>query len=169
MTGMVLRTARLTLRRAAEHDLSDLHRILSNPQAMVFWGDAPATTLDHSAKALRGMMDWQTHPAQSDEFVIVRDGQVIGKAGAWNVPEIGFFLHPDHWRQGLATEALSAVIPYLFARHDVPRLTADVDPDNTACLALLARLGFHETGRAARTIEIAGRWCDSVYLALPRP
>lgn len=162
-------SARLILRRARADDLTDLHRILSDPQAMAFWGDAPSATLDQSAETLRGMMDWQIKPDVSDEYVLEHAGRVIGKAGLWQVPEVGFFLHPDHWGKGLMAEALRALIPQWFARHPVPALTADVDPANTACLTLLARLGFHETGRAERSIQIAGRWCDSVYLALPRP
>ncbi|PJF10881.1 GNAT family N-acetyltransferase [Pseudorhodobacter sp. MZDSW-24AT] len=162
-------TARLTLRRAAPEDLDDLHRILSDPQAMAFWGDAPSASRHHSAKTLRGLMEWQAKPDVSDEYVLDHGGRVIGKAGLWQVPEVGFFLHPDHWRQGLMAEALRALIPHWFARHAVPALTADVDPDNAACLGLLTRLGFHETHRAKRTLLIAGRWCDSVYLSLPRP
>jgi RimJ/RimL family protein N-acetyltransferase len=67
------------------------------------------------------------------------------------------------------TEAMGTLIPRLFARHDVPALTADVDPRNAASLRLLDRLGFRETGRAERTMLWGDEWCDSVYLALPRP
>jgi RimJ/RimL family protein N-acetyltransferase len=94
---------------------------------------------------------------------------VIGKAGAWNLPEIGFLLHPDQWGKGLAHEAMTAVIAHLFAAHPVAQLVAEADPRNLASLRLLGRLGFVETGRAARTLRWRDEWCDSVYLALPRP
>ncbi len=48
-------------------------------------------------------------------------------------------------------------------------LTADVDPRNRGCLALLERNGFHETGRAARTWLVGEDWCDSVCLRSDRP
>ncbi|MFO1088248.1 MAG: GNAT family protein [Hyphomicrobiales bacterium] len=35
-------------------------------------------------------------------------------------------------------------------------------PRNTASLRVLAKAGFVETGRAARTIKIGDEWCDSV-------
>ena len=66
------------------------------------------------------------------------------------------------------SEALNAILPHLLTTYRFPALTADVDPENVASLALLARFGFRETGRAEKTIEIAGKWCDSVYLALNR-
>ena len=47
-------------------------------------------------------------------------------------------------------------------------LTADVDPDNAASIGLLKSLGFRETHRAERTMQIRGQWCDSVYFALRR-
>ena len=34
--------------------------------------------------------------------------------------------------------------------------------------ALLARLGFRETGRAERTFQLGEEWCDSLYLSLRR-
>jgi len=161
----VLRTARLVLRRAAPGDLADLHRVWSNPAAMRYWSVPEHETLAQSEAYLRLMIE---AGPDSDDFVIERDGRVIGKAGAWAVPEIGFLLHPDHWGQGLAREALEAVIPWLFARHAVPALTAEADPRNAASLRLLGRLGFVETHRAERTLLWRDEWCDSVYLALPR-
>ena len=108
-------------------------------------------------------------PEASDDFIVECDGRVIGKAGCWRLPEIGYILHPDYWGQGLATEALTAVIGHVFAGRDVDAITADVDPRNEASLKLLARLGFVETHRAQRTWLVGEEWCDSVYLALPRP
>ena len=46
-------------------------------------------------------------------------------------------------------------------------ILADIDPRNDASLRLLKRLGFRRTGFAQRTIEVAGVWCDSIYLQLP--
>jgi RimJ/RimL family protein N-acetyltransferase len=103
-----------------------------------------------------------------DDFLIEYQGQVIGKAGAWRLPEVGFLLHPDHWGKGLAHEAMTAVIAHLFAAHEVEALTAEADPRNAASLRLLGRLGFVETGRAERTMQWRDEWCDSVYLAVPR-
>ncbi len=97
------------------------------------------------------------------------EGEVIGKAGAWKLPEVGFILHPDHWGKGLAREAMEAVIAHLEATFpDLPQLTAEVDPRNAASLRLLGRLGFHETHRAERTLLWKDEWCDSIYLARPR-
>lgn len=162
----MIATERLILRRARIEDLQDVHAMLSHPAAMRYWSTPEHETLEQSRTWLAGMIS--SGPG-NDDFVIVLGGRVIGKAGAWRLPEVGFLLHPDHWGKGLAHEAMVAVIAHLFAAHDVPELTADVDPRNAACLRLLAKLGFVETGRAERTLQWRDEWCDSVYLALRRP
>ena len=161
-----LRTKRLVLRRARIEDAVPLHAILRDPRAMACWSTLPHETQGQTEAWLAGMLDGD--PA-SDDYVIEQGGQVIGKAGCWRVPEIGFILHPAVWRQGIGREALGALIPALVARHPVAALTADVDPRNRASLALLAGLGFRQTGRTERTYRLGDLWCDSIYLALPRP
>lgn len=148
-------------------DLDAIHRLLSDARAMRYWSTPPHATLEQSRAWLASMIG--VPPRENADFVIEHDGAVIGKAGCWRMPEIGFILHPDYWGRGLAREAVEAVVDHVFAHFEVPTITADVDPRNHASLALLGRLGFAETHRAARTIQVGGKWCDSIYLSRPRP
>lgn len=162
----MIRTARLILRRATWDDLDAMHRVFSNPAAMRYWSRPEHETVEETRRWLRDLVE---PTPDSVDFVVERDGAVIGKAGAWKLPEVGFILHPDHWGQGLAREAMEAVVRHLEgAFPDLPELTAEVDPRNAASLRLLARLGFAETHRAERTLLWKDEWCDSVYLARPR-
>jgi RimJ/RimL family protein N-acetyltransferase len=160
-------TQRMVLRRAREHDLTAMHAVLSHRVAMRYWSSLPHQSLDETRIWLDKMM--ATDPAISEDFVIERDGQVIGKVGAYRLPEIGYILHPDHWGQGLATEALTALIAHIWRSHPIDALTADVDPRNAGSLRLLEKLGFTVTGHGERTWHIGEEWCDSVYLTLQRP
>ncbi|HEV2817679.1 MAG TPA: GNAT family N-acetyltransferase [Allosphingosinicella sp.] len=159
-----LRTARLVLRRARADDLEAMHAILSDPRATTYWSHGPHENLDRTRAWLDSMID--APPDLSDDFVITLGGRAIGKLGAWRLPEIGFILAPEHWRRGYAAEAMAAFLDHVFARPDVAGLTADVDPRNRASLALLARHGFAETGRAAGTWETHIGRCDSIYFRL---
>ena len=159
-------TERLLLRRASAGDLDAIHAILSEPAAMRYWWRPPHRTLAETKEWLEEMIT--ALPEESDDFVIEHEGAVIGKAGCRRVPEIGFILHPSVWGRGFAREALSAILPRLFARFDIPAITADVDPRNRASLNLLRSLGFEETGRAEKTWLVGEVYCDSVYLALRR-
>jgi len=100
--------------------------------------------------------------------VIEHEGRVIGKAGLWRMPELGFILHPDHWGKGLARAAVGALIAHVFATTPLDALTAEADPRNAASRGLLAALGHVETGFAERTMQWRDEWCDSIHLALHR-
>ena len=162
----MIATERLILRRARMADLEEIHAVLSHPAVMRYWATPEHETLGQSRDWLEAMV---AGSPETDDFMIEYQGRVIGKAGAWKLPELGYLLHPDYWRRGLMHEALTAVIAHLFATHDLPEVTADVDPRNTASLRLLTGLGFVETGRAERTIRWRDEWSDSIYLALRRP
>ncbi len=163
----MLQTKRLTLRGPLECNLDDMVAIYSDPRAMQYWSTAPhenrAITQKSLDWCLNDWLSWQTN------FQIEMDGHVIGNAGNHVNNEVGFILHPDHWRKGIITEAMTAIIPYLWTNTDHTELTADADPHNLASVGLLTSLGFTETHRAVRTCCINGAWFDSVYLALPRP
>ncbi|MFN3668606.1 MAG: GNAT family N-acetyltransferase [Brevundimonas sp.] len=162
---MQIRTPRLILRSARRDDLEGLHAVLSDPRATLWWSTPPHETIDQTAAWLDAMIaNGPGHP----DFVVERDGRVVGKAGFYVLPEVGYILHPDVWGKGLATEAVAAAIGHVFATTDLEALTADVDPDNAASIRLLERLGFRRTGSGERTWNVGGAWKDSLYYALSR-
>lgn len=163
MSQPTLTTPRLRLRPFREADAEDLHQILGDPVTMQYWSDH-YETLEDTAAFVRAVA--HADPATTCDFVIEYEGRAIGKAGMWKLPEIGFFLHPVLQGKGIMREALTAIIPHLFATYGMDALTADVDPRNDASIGLLTSLGFRETHRAERTIQLRGEWCDSVYFAL---
>lgn len=166
MQDNIVRTERLLMRRAEPRDLGPLHVVLSDARAMRYWSTPPHASLHISRAWLKEMM--ASPEGESDDFVVEHEGRVIGKAGFWRMPEIGYIFHPDSWGRGLAFECLSALVDRAFARFAVDELVADVDPRNHASLGLLAKLGFVETRRAVATLQVGEEWCDSVYLALGR-
>ncbi len=164
MTRIV--TPRLILRTAQPDDLDAMHAVLSDLRAMLWWSTPPRETLEQTREWLDAMI--ATGPDHPD-FVVEWDGRVIGKAGFYFMPDVGYILHPDVWGQGLAGEAVGAVIDHVFSTLAVDILTADVDPENAASIRLLQRLGFVRSGSGERTWNVGGVWKDSLYFALSRP
>ena len=162
-----IRTDRLLLRPATFDDVEAFHAIFSDAKAMAYWSTPPHKDMDETRSWVASMIG--IGPSEGEDFVIEFDGRVIGKAGLYRFPEIGFILHPDAWGKGIASEALEAVCRRAFAVHRLPCVEADVDPRNSASLRLLKGLGFQETRRASRTWNVGGEWCDSVYLQLANP
>ena len=162
---MQIETARLILRPARESDLDDMHAVLSSAEATRWWSTPPHESLDVTREWLAAMIDGG---GAGLDMVIEREGRVIGKAGFYRPPEIGYILHPDHWGQGLATEALTAVLDRLFAATDHAAVNADVDPDNAASIRVVQKLGFVRTGFGERTWNVGGVWKDSIFYGLSR-
>lgn len=95
---------------------------------------------------------------------VVLGHQAVGSIGCFGPPEdseteVGFGLVPEVRGQGLATEALRAMVAAT-AQVGV-RLRASVSPDNRASLRVLARCGFTELRGSNEDGELV--------LALPRP
>lgn len=163
----MIRTRRLVMRAPVESDFEPLHAVFSDKEAMRYWDRPP-----HDEAATREFLNAmiKADPQTSYDFVVEMDGRVIGKAGCWKMAEVGYIFHPDVWGQGIATEALSAILPRVFDRFpEIQTITAEIDPRNIASERVLLRQGFHKTGFAERTIQIAGEWCDSAYFELDRP
>lgn len=161
-----LETGRLVLRPARADDCEALHAVFARADATRYWSTPPHADMAVTRDWLDSML--AIPPDEGEDFIVEHQGRVIGKAGFYRFPEVGFILHPDAWGRGLGFEALQAVLARGFAVHGLPRADADVDPRNAACQRLLSRLGFRETGRAERTWNVGGEWCDSVYLSLTR-
>ncbi|TPX55901.1 hypothetical protein SpCBS45565_g08481 [Spizellomyces sp. 'palustris'] len=148
-------TERLILRRALPTDLDEFHKIFSNADAMNYWSRPPHTTLAESQTWLAGMI---ADPSALDFAIIlksntIQQARLIGKIGVYAVPDIGIILHPDAWKQGLASEAMQSFLQtYWTLKPTEMYLEADVDPRNIASLNLFTKFGFIEVGEAEWTL-----------------
>ena len=164
----MIRTERLLLRRARPDDLEDLHAVMGDARAMRYWDRPAHDDLAQTRRFLEALI--RSDGEDDDDFAIEFGGRMIGKAGFWRKAEIGYLIHPDLWGQGLASEALAALIPRAFQRWRISEITAECDPRNTASVALLRKFGFVETGYAEKNFDYGGiEWCDTAYYSLPRP
>lgn len=162
---MQIETARLILRPARESDLDDMHAVLSSAEATRWWSSPPHESVDQTRDWLSAMI---AGGAAGLDMVVVRDGRVIGKAGFYTPPDIGYILHPDHWGQGLAGEAVTAMLDRYFTATDHDHTKADVDPENIGSIRLLEKMGFVRTGFGERTWNVGGVWKDSFFYTLTR-
>ena len=100
---------------------------------------------------------------QRDTLVIEHkaDGKVIGEISIeddsvrWGVEskELSYFISEAYSRKGYMREALGAVINYLFVTEAIECVAARCFAPNTASLALLKSLGFHQDGYIPRCVK----------------
>ena len=95
------------------------------------------------------------------------DGAIVG---FFNISEIvrgplqGGFLGyggvADFAGQGYMTEGMHALLATAFGRLKLHRLEANIQPGNTASIALARRAGFVKEGFSERYLKVGGRWRD---------
>jgi len=173
---MFARTPRLTLRPGWPEDAPALaaaigHRAVVDRLAHVPWpyrADDAARFLALPCGAADARFLIWSHEAAAPRLV-----GGIELAPRADDHELGYWLTPDAWGRGLATEAGRAVID--MARHALPvrRIVAYPHADNPASARVLRNLGLQEVGRDRRPARARGGDVDSLVYALdldePRP
>ena len=100
------------------------------------------------------------------------DGRVVGdlylalRSVEHATAVIGWTLHPDGQGHGYATEGARALLEIVFGRMGLHRVVAELDPRNTASIALCRRLGMREEARFVQDQWFRGAWSDTGVYAL---
>ena len=155
---MFARTKRLTLRPGWPEDAPALTRAIAHESVAMKLARLPwPYTEAHADHWLRAS------PTPGDVSLIIlshehRMPQIVGGIGltrGHDAHELGYWLTPDAWGRGLATEAGHAVVA--MARHALPidRLVSAYHIDNPASGNVLRKLGFRSTGRTEMRHSIA--------------
>lgn len=73
---------------------------------------------------------------------------------------LGYYIGVSYAGQGYMQEALQLVIEYAFHELQLHRLEANIQPENTASIALVKRCGFHKEGFSPHYLKINDEWKD---------
>jgi len=79
---------------------------------------------------------------------------------------LGYYLFTPFEGNGMMTEGVRLVMRQAFGPIGLHRLEANIQPANTASIALVKRLGFRREGLSPRYLKIGGRWRDHERWAL---
>ena len=125
----VLTTPRLVLRPPRPDDVDAFYGWASDPRMMAHMGRGPWSR----AEVEEGMERWLGHWGEHGFGVWVAEdragGEPVGRCGlsyhrAWpEDPEAGWWIAPERWGQGLATEAGAAAVAYGFETLGFEKLT----------------------------------------------
>ena len=79
---------------------------------------------------------------------------------------LGYWIGARFARQGYMSDAVRALIPFVFGTLGLHRIEAACLPENQPSRSLLAKAGFHEEGLARKYLLINGEWRDHIQFAL---
>lgn len=80
--------------------------------------------------------------------------------------EVGCTLAKEKHGNGFATEALKALITYLFKDLNKHRVVTSIDPENIGSIKLVERLRFRKEGHFVESLYLNDQWVDDVVYAL---
>lgn len=168
--SIILQTERLLLRPPQAADIRSIVPLLGDFEVSRNLSRAPHPyTEDDACAFVVRATDLRERGARY-VFAILRkcDAVFIGTCGVDGVPpyEFGYWLGRPYWRQGLATEAVRAVIAFAFDRLKLERLEAGWFCDNPASGRVLEKIGCVADGGAARSCLSRGHavFCHKVVL-----
>ena len=169
----ILTTERLTMRRPVMADAADI---------LVFRGDAyvqrfnsePISTIEESEEQIiEDHALYGRHEGISWAVTFTGENRVIGLFGLhdwshWHRhAEAGYDLARAYWGQGIAREALWAILKFGFTQMNLHRIYAGTIADNQESVRFLERLGFTREGtRREFSLEDDGVFHDSALYGL---
>jgi len=104
----------------------------------------------------------------SDESEVL-GGTGLHKRVGENAREIGYWIHADHIKKGLATEAAMALIKVAFEIDEMERIEIHCDPLNNLSASIPAKLGFNLDGILRKNLEfLEGKRRDTMIWSLLR-
>ena len=149
MTTPTLRTERFILRALTRGDAQALFPSFFDPAVMRFWSRGPFASESELAEWLVPEGGWDE--GRSWAVAETADGPAIARLATIDrgdgISELAWLVVRERQGQGVAREALAALITHLFGTEQRRRLYADIDPDNAASNRLVERLGFTLEGR----------------------
>lgn len=158
-----LTTERLILREVGPADAADVFVFRSDYEVQYYNG-APMKQVTEAV----ALIDWLSEKFKAQEMIcwgitLREENRVVGLCSFYNISahqrsvSIGYDLARTHWRRGIATEAVDAIIRFGFMQMNLHRIEVSTCMDDLPSVRLVERLGFQREGiRREATLEDDG-------------
>jgi len=169
-----LRTERLLMRDFRHTDLEVVHAYGSDPEVARYMEWGPNSLEDTRLFLDRALANQAAWPRLDFGLAMefAETGVVIGsinlclRDAASRTAEIGYCLHRDYWRQGIAHEASRALVDVAFKTLGLHRVFATCDVRNVGSFGVMEKLGMRREGQFLQDREIKGAWRDTYLYAV---
>lgn len=149
-----IETARLLLRRFTMDDCEAAFRNWeSDEKTTEFLRWQTMKTVEETAQVLQEWVDGYTDPAFYQWAIVpkalnepIGTMSVVGMNERTDTLHIGYCIGSKWWRQGYTSEALAAIIPYLFNEVGANRIESQHDPNNPNSGKVMQKCGLKYEG-----------------------
>ncbi|HEX2056919.1 MAG TPA: GNAT family N-acetyltransferase [Actinomycetota bacterium] len=147
-------TRRLLLRPWSEQDRAHFAALARDPRVVRYIGDGSTWSPERIDDVFeRQVRHWDEHGFGWRAALLRETGEWVGFVGLNHVGpeaieitgdevEIGWWINPDVWGRGIATEAALTLRDEGFDRVGLDRIIGRYQPDNVASGRIMARLGM---------------------------
>jgi RimJ/RimL family protein N-acetyltransferase len=169
-----LESERLLLRRFVDGDLPLFLAYLNDP-IVARYQSWDSYTEQQAKEVIEGQKNldpgvpgkWFTFAVELKEQGLLI-GHVALQMQDQQQAEIGFTFAREHHGRGLAFEAVTCVLSYVFSELNLHRVIAIADCENGKSVALLSRLGMRREGHFIKNVWFKGKWSDEYLYAVLR-
>lgn len=150
-TGFVIRvqTARLTIRDHVMDDLDEYARLVTDDKAMKYMGGIRCSSRDDARESLEFAIRESHSESRTRFFLAIVENDcekcvgdvgftVRRSTGNGGIGGLGFFLLPEFWQKGYATESASRVIEFAFEQTELHKIESGCLAENIASERVVA-------------------------------
>jgi len=155
----------VVLGRLTEQDAAALSRAatasLEHLAPWMPWATPEGTSLEAQRERLEGPATMWSSGSGYEYGIFLPDGTLVGGCGLHrrigpSALEIGYWVHVDHVRRGIATACAGALTAVGFALRGIERMEIHCDEANVASASVPPKLGYRLTGRIEHEPEAPG-------------
>ncbi|WJV50924.1 GNAT family N-acetyltransferase [Streptomyces flavofungini] len=166
-----LQGPRVAIRRVRREDYAEIAALTRASADML---DRWLGARENTAAAFEQRLARFEEPTHEGFVVCLRaTGEIVGGVNVNNIVRgslqsgtLGYTAYASTTGHGYMTEGLGLVVRIAFGPMELHRLEANIQPDNTASLNLVRRLGFRREGYSAAFQFVNGAWRDHERWAL---
>ena len=169
-TFPIIETERLRLRNVTSEDAKDMFTYLSDQEVVQHMGLEPYKSVEDVLEEIDWYKSiWEKGTGIRWCITLKNEDTVIGSCGFLNrqpkhyKSEIGYELSRKYWGQGIAGEALEAVLAYGFQHLNLERIEALIEPLNISSQKLVEKHGFLREGLLRHHEYTCGKF-DDLYM-----
>ena len=165
----------MTLRPITISDLDSIHSLHSLPETDEFNTLGIPTNKAETQSIIEPWINaMEAEEIKNYTFSIVskKKKEFIGLLGLklgskkFKTAEVWYKIHPDHWNNGFAAEALHSILNFGFKTLHLHRIEAGCAAENIASIKVLEKVGMTREGRHRKILPLKSGWSDNFSFAI---
>ncbi|HEY6408292.1 MAG TPA: GNAT family protein [Ktedonobacteraceae bacterium] len=171
----LIESERLLLRQHTREDAADCFACYADPEIFRYSPLSEEISLESATHTLNRLLQWHQERLLLCWAIVLKANQrFMGRIQLedWSDENrrtaVGYRLGKQYWGNGYATEALRAVLAYLFEQTTVNRISASTWSENTASARVLEKAGMRFEGLARQRRFAKGAFRDVKFYAILR-